>query len=82
MSSFSAKRLPSVSIGWLKVSPPGHDAHDAGVLEAGEIVPAPQRLQHVAHALRLAARVVEIEIDAKALGSWRAPLATPPADPS
>src|SRR5437870_11547948 len=46
----------------------GNDAHQARILEAGEIVPAPQRAQHVAHPLRLPARVVEIEIDAKALG--------------
>ena len=45
----------------------GHDAHDARVLETGEIVPAPQGPQHVAHALGLPARVIEIEIDAKAI---------------
>ena len=45
----------------------GDDAHDARVLEAGEIVPTPQGPQHIPHALGLPARVVEIEIDTKAI---------------
>src|SRR5260221_13147770 len=45
----------------------GDDAHQPRVLVAGEVVPAPQRLQHAAYPLGLAPGVVEVEIDTKAL---------------
>ena len=37
------------------------------VFAAGEIVPAPQRGQHVAHALGLALGVLDVDVDAKLL---------------
>src|SRR4029079_13469094 len=45
-----------------------HDPHDARVLVAGEIVPAAQGHEHVAHPIALAPRMIEVDVDAKIVG--------------
>src|SRR5207249_301123 len=55
----------------------GDDAHDARILEAGKIMPTPQRFQHVPHALCLPARVVEIEVNTKAIARRARQLGSP-----
>ena len=61
-----------------KVSPPGTMRTIVRVLVARQVVPAPQRGQHGAHALAFALGVIEVDVDAKAspVGrATRAPLA-------
>src|SRR6185436_12322083 len=57
----------------------GHDAHHAGVFEAGEIVPAPQGRKQIAHPLAFAARVVEIDVDVEAVLAALTSSPLPPA---
>ena len=45
----------------------GDDAHKTRIFEAREVVPAPQGLQHTLDTLGLTPRVIEIEIDTKAI---------------